>query len=127
MKNITVFIASLLLTLAVCSLPARAGDDPVSQLTFSADAGAGNECSAALRPKTHYAVQTTVDVYVRVSAPIQSDGGTLDPATSANVKIAAGKLYDLWTTQTQTRICVKAVTAGASASLNIFQFRGPQE
>lgn len=122
-RNLAVFFTSLALVTGFCAMPSMAGDDPAFQLTMSADAGNGAECTAVLRPKTKYAVQPTVDTYVRVS-PV-GDGGTT--ATSSSVKVAAGKLYDTPTTQTQRYICGKPVSAGAASTLNGFIYRGPTE
>lgn len=102
---------------------AQAGDDPVFQLVMSADAGSGAECTGILQAKTRYAVQPTVDTYVRVS--LNGDAGVT--ATSASVKVAAGKLYDTPTTATQRYICGKPVSAGAQSALNGFINRGPTE
>ena len=121
-NNIAVFVLTLAVTLGIFALPATAGDDAVSQITGSADAGVPAICSSVLRPKTRYAIQPNVDVYVRVSP-----AATGYDATSANVKVVAGTLYDTPTTSTQNYICVKPVTAAASNTVQIFQYRGPQE
>lgn len=122
-QNLAVFAVAAALTLAILFAPsAQAGDDPVTQLTLSADAGAGAECTAILQPKTHYAVQPTVNVYVRVS----SDGSSVT-ATSASVRVDSGKLYDVWTTATQRYICCKPVAAGAASACNVFKYREGRE
>jgi hypothetical protein len=105
-----------LFLLTLLSLAAFAGDDPVAQVAYTGTAA----CSSALKPKTKYAVQPTTDAYVRVTSDT-----TNATATANSVKIAADKLYDLSTTQTQTFICCVQVTA--SGSCKIFQNRGPTE
>lgn len=121
MRNFAVVLFAVTVVLGLYSIPAQAGDDAIAQITVSADAGAGNECSAILRPKTNYAIQPGVDVYVKMG----TDGGA--QASSVNVKVEAGKLYDTPTTATQRYICVKPVANGSASSVNIFQYRSPTE
>ena len=122
-QNLAVALTAFLITVGILSIPsAQAGDDPVTQLGLSADAGANSECTAALRPNTHYAVQPTVNVYVRVSTASGSEA-----ATSANVRVDANKLYDVYTTTTQTKICCKPVAAGAASTCNVFRYSSVRE
>lgn len=118
-QNLAVFLIAAVLTLTMLFAPnAQAGDDPATQVTLSADAGAGAECTGALKPKTHYAVQPLVNAYVRVTS-----NTTAATATSTSVRIDANKLYDVWTTSTQVYICAKPVAAGAASSFNVFLYR----
>jgi hypothetical protein len=110
MKMLALLFAVLLPTFAF------AGDDPVTQVAYTGTAG----CSAALKPKTKYAVQPTTDAYVRVTSDT-----TNATATSNSVKVAADKLYDVATTSTQTYVC--CVQVSASGTCKIFLFRGPTE
>jgi hypothetical protein len=102
--------------LTLLSLSALAGDDPVAQVAYTGTAA----CSAALKPKSKYAVQPTTDAYVRVTSDT-----TNATATSNSVKIAADKLYDLNTTSTQVFIC--CIQVSASGSCKIFLNRGTGE
>ena len=104
------------LLLALLSLTALAGDDPVAQVSYTGTAG----CSSALKPKSKYAVQPTTDAYVRVTSDT-----TNATATSNSVKIAADKLYDVATTSTQVYIC--CVQVSASGSCKIFLNRSTGE
>lgn len=103
------------LLLALASLTALAGDDPVTQLAYTGTAA----CTSALRPKTKYAVQPTTDAYVRVTSDT-----TNATATSNSVKIAADKLYDVATTSTQVYICCIRVTADGTCKIFINRSTG---
>ena len=111
--NLTVFAVAALLTLALFSLPASAGDDPVQQLVLPADGGVVAVCSTILRAKINYAVQPGADSYVSVS---QTGDGGAGVATSANLLVGANKLYDAPTTASQRYICCKRAAASTTAA-----------
>jgi hypothetical protein len=107
-----------LATLAVLlSLTALGGDDYIATVAYTGTSA----CSSALRPKTKYAVRCTTDCYVRVSS-LNSGSGL---ATTNNVLLAAGKLYDTPTTKDQVYIC--AIQSAAGGNMLIYTNRGPQE
>lgn len=116
MKPINVIFA-LVVFLVACA--AFAGDDPRTSVAYSGTQG----CTAALRPKTWYAIQCTTDCYVRMQEANTADAGM--SVNTSSVKVPAGKLYDTPTTSTQVYICV--VQSAASGTMNVFLHRGPTE
>ena len=99
---------------------AYAGDDPVTALSMSVDAGAAEVCSSRLT-LNHYAVQPTVAAYV-AATPVNDGGvGLLD--TTKHVKVGADKLYDVWTTSDRPYICCKPAVAGAASTCKILKYR----
>lgn len=113
------FIAVIAATATLVAFVALAGDDPRAQVAYTATQG----CTAALRPKTKYAVQCTTDCYVRVQEVSTADAGM--SVNTSSVKLLADKLYDTPTTSTQVYIC--AVRVSASGTMNVFIYRGPNE
>lgn len=103
--------------LALVATLALAGDDYMLTVAYTGTAA----CSAQLKAKTKYAVRCTTDCYVKVS----STGTAADTATTNNVLLSAGKLYDTPTTATQRYLCAIQSTAGGN--LLIYLNRGPQE
>lgn len=98
--------------LALVATLALAGDEPVSQTAYTGTQG----CTAILRPKARYAVQCTTDCHIRVTASTSGQPAT----TAASVKIAADKLYDVYTTSTKRYIC--AIQASSGGNLKVFLY-----
>jgi hypothetical protein len=110
MRNILTLFT--LLAAAVC----LAGDDFIASVSYTGTAA----CSSQLRAKGKYAVRCTTDCHVRVSR-----NGTTDLATTDDVLLSAGKLYDLPTTATQRYIC--AIQSSANGAVKIYLNRSTQE
>lgn len=102
--------------MAALALVALAADD--YQAGMDITTGASNVCVIA-RPKTNYSVRCTADAYVRTS-PV-NDGGI--PATSKDVLVTAGKLYDIPTSSSDNAICALQSTASGSCYFYIFRSR----
>lgn len=112
-----IFASLIALTLAT---PVMAGDDIVTNLTMSADAGAAVACTALLKLNTHYSAQPTVDTYIGTSPTNDGGAGLI---TSSNVLVGTNKLYDIWTTYDKPYICCKPAANGAASNCKIFQYR----
>ena len=104
----------LALVLALSGL-AFAGDEPVTQVAYTGTQG----CTAALQPKTRYAVQCTTDCHVRVTKNTTSQPAT----TAAAVKLPQDKLYDVYTTSTKVYICAIQVSSGGNLKVFIYEDR----
>jgi hypothetical protein len=76
--------------------------------------GAASAC-VAVSPKTSYSVRCTQDAYVKATYD-----GTVDPATSKDVLVTAGKLFDVPTKANQGFICAIQSTAAGACYLYIF-------
>lgn len=105
----------LLTLVMLAALTALAGDDYIATVAYTGTAA----CSSLLQPRTKYAVRCTTDCHIRVT------DNTSYTATSNNVLLAAGKLYDTPTTGTQRYIC--AIRSAADGSMLVYKNRGPNE
>jgi hypothetical protein len=94
---------ALLLLVATFAL---AGDDYQQTVAYTGTAA----CSTQLRAKVKYAVRCTTDCYVHLS----STGTATDTATTNDVLLSAGKLYDAPTTSGQRFICFIQSAAGGN-------------
>lgn len=111
MRNILTLIT--LLAAAVC----LGGDDYKATVSYTGTAA----CSTILRAKAKYAVRCTTDCHVHLS----TTGSAADTATTNDVLLAAGKLYDAPTTSVQRYIC--AIRSASSGDMLIYLNRGPTE
>lgn len=98
---------------------ANAGDDSKGTIPVQTNT---ERCVCSLRPRAKYAVQCTVDTYIKNSA--HGDAGAV-PTTSNAVLVPAQALYDTPTTGNEA--CVCALGASADGGCNLFLFRNPAE
>ena len=106
-----------LYALALLSLVAFAGDDYIQTVAYTGTAA----CSTILPAKRKTAIRCTTDCYVKMS----STGTAVGTATTNDMLVAAGKLYDTPTTATQRYIC--AIQSAAGGNMLIYLNRGTQE
>lgn len=100
---------------------AFAGDDPVTQLSMSVDAGSAVACTSARLTLGRHAVQPTVAAYVAASNT--NDGGIGIVTSIAHVKVPADALYDVWTTNDRPYICCKPAADGSPSTCKVLKYR----
>lgn len=102
---------------------AFAGDDYVATVSSTSPAVA---CSSALMTKRRYALQCNGTAYAHVaSTGLLADGGAPDPATTNDVSVSSGSLYDFATTGTQSYVCVLA--SAGTVACKVYLNRGTSE